>query len=58
MGNRVELMASAIYELIGRAVVRLVWWRYRKQIQLAGAAAVAGVVVGGYLLSRREPPEG
>lgn len=51
-------MASATYELIGRAVVRLAWWRFGRQIQIAGAAAVVVALTGGYLLSRRNPPEG
>jgi hypothetical protein len=49
---------GAIYELIGRIVVRLAWWRFGRQIRIAGAIALAGVLAGGYLLSRREPPEG
>ena len=49
---------STIYELIGRLVVRLAWWRFRRQIQVAGVLAGAAVLAGGYLLSRREPPEG
>jgi hypothetical protein len=51
-------MMSSIYEFIGRAVVRMVWWRFRRPIQAAGAIAAAAVIAGGYLLSRREPPEG
>ena len=49
---------SAIYELIGRIVVQAMWWRFGRQIKLAGAVALAGVVAAGYLLSHREPPEG
>ena len=49
---------SVIYELIGRVVVRLAWWRFGRQIQIAGAVALVGVIAGGYLLSRRDPPEG
>jgi hypothetical protein len=49
---------SVIYELIGRFVVRALWWRFGNGIKLAGAAALAGVLVAGYLLSHREPPEG
>ena len=49
---------GVIYELIGRIVVRLAWWRFGRQIRIAGAVALAAVFVGGYLLSRREPPEG
>ena len=49
---------SAVYELIGRLVVRLAWWRFGRQIQIAGAIALVAAVAGGYRLSRREPPEG
>lgn len=49
---------SYLYELIGRAVVKLAWWRFRRQIQVAGAVTVVALVGGGWLLSRREPPEG
>jgi len=49
---------SSLYELIGRLVVRLAWWRFGRQIQIAGVVALAAAVAGGYLLSRREPPEG
>lgn len=49
---------SAVYELIWRLVVRLAWWRFGRQIQIAGAIALVAAVAGGYLLSRREPPEG
>jgi hypothetical protein len=51
-------MMSTIYELIGRAVVRFAWARYRREITIAGAALGGAVVAGAYLLSRREPPEG
>ena len=62
-------MASSIYELIGRLVVwhapligRLVMWyvrvRYGRQIKIAGAVGLATALAGGYLLARREPPEG
>jgi hypothetical protein len=49
---------SAIYELIGRIVVQAMWWRFGREIKLAGAVALAAVVAAGYLLSHREPPEG
>jgi hypothetical protein len=49
---------SALYELIGRVVVRLAWWRFGRQIKVAGAVALGALFVGGYLLSHREPPEG
>lgn len=51
-------MASAIYELIGRVVVRLAWWRFGRQIQVAGLVALVAAAAAGYVLSRREPPEG
>lgn len=47
-----------IYELIGRAVVRVVWWRFGRQIQIAGAVALLAAGLAGYLLSHRDPPEG
>jgi len=49
---------SAIYELIGRTVVRLVWWRFGGQIKVAGAVALVTIGVAGYLAATREPPEG
>jgi hypothetical protein len=49
---------SALYELIGRLVVRFVWLRYGRQLKLAAGAGLAALVVGGYLAARREPPEG
>ena len=49
---------AAVYELIGRLVVRLAWWRFGRQIQIAGAVALVAAIAGGYLLSRRDPPEG
>lgn len=49
---------GTVYELIGRIVVRLAWWRFGRQIRIAGALALGLVLAGGYLLSRREPPEG
>jgi hypothetical protein len=51
-------MGSAIYELIGRIVVRLTWLRFGRQIKIAGGVLVVLVAVGGYLISRRPPPEG
>ena len=49
---------SSIYEFIGRTVVRVVWWRFGRQLQIAGLAAlfVAGGL--GYVLSRKTPEEG
>lgn len=49
---------AVVYELIGRFVVRTLWWRFGRQIQIAGALALAAAVAGGYLLSRKDPPEG
>jgi hypothetical protein len=51
-------MTANIYELIGRLVVRVVWLRYGRQIRIAAVASVAAGLVGGYLLARRQPPEG
>jgi hypothetical protein len=51
-------MMSAVYELIGRVVVRLAWWRFGAQIKVAGAVAVAGILAAGWVLSRKDPPEG
>ncbi len=48
----------ALYELIGRTVVRLAWRRFGIQIKLAGAAALVTLGVAGYLAATREPPEG
>jgi hypothetical protein len=49
---------SVIYEVIGRFFFRLAWWRFGRQIQIAGAVALVAAVAGGYVLSRRNPPEG
>jgi hypothetical protein len=49
---------SVVYELVGRFIVRLVWWRFGRQVQIAGAVALVAAAAGAYLLSRREPPEG
>ena len=49
---------SSIYELIGRLVVRFAWARYGRQITIAGALLGALVVAAGYVIAKREPPEG
>ena len=49
---------SAIYELIGRIVVRVAWLRFGRQIKIAGGVFAVLVLAGGYLLAKREPPEG
>ena len=51
-------MMSAIYELIGRTVVRFAWARYRREITIAGAVAGGALAAGIYLVARRDPPEG
>lgn len=51
-------MSSAIYELIGRIVVRLAWLRFGRQIQVAGGVVAVVAVVIGYLAAKRTPPEG
>jgi predicted transcriptional regulator len=49
---------SAVYELIGRLVVRFVRVRYRRQLRVAAAIGVAAAAVAGYVAMTREPPEG
>ncbi len=49
---------AAIYELIGRLVVRFIRVRYRRQIRIAVGIGVAGVLASAYLAATREPPEG
>ena len=49
---------AAIYELIGRLVVRFVRVRYRRQIRIALGVGVAAILAGGYLAATRQPPEG
>lgn len=51
-------MSAMFYELIGRLWVRLTWRRFGRQIKAAGIAVAAAALVGGYLLARRDPPEG
>jgi len=52
------MISSRIYEWIGRAVVQLAWWRYGRQIRMAGFGFAALLAVAAWLISRREPPEG
>jgi hypothetical protein len=47
-----------VYEVIGRAVVRLGWLYYGRRIKIAGGVTALFVAGGVYLLSRRTPPEG
>lgn len=49
---------SAIYELIGRLVVRSVWLRYGRQLRTAAGVGLGALLLGGYLAAKREPPEG
>lgn len=49
---------TSVYEYIGRTVVRVVWWRFGRQLQITGIAALLLAGTAGYLLSRRDPPEG
>ena len=49
---------SAVYELIGRLVVRFIWLRYGRQIRIVAGLGLGAVLVGGYLIARSEPPEG
>ncbi|HEY8002305.1 MAG: hypothetical protein ACHQJ5_03090 [Vicinamibacteria bacterium] len=51
-------MASAIYELIGRFVVRSFWLRFGGQVKVAGGVFAVFLLVAGYLIAKREPPEG
>ena len=51
-------MVSSIYELIGRLVVRLAWARFGGQVKIAGGVLAVLVLAGGYLLAKRQPPEG
>lgn len=49
---------AIVYEHIGRIVVQAMWWRFGRQIRLAGIAALFLAGAAGFLLSRRSPPEG
>ena len=49
---------SVIYELIGRLVVRTLWWRFQRELRIAGGVFAALVLVAGFLAARRTPPEG
>ena len=57
MTGRVEGVSS-VYETIGRLVVRLVVWRFGRQLKIAGALGLVAVGVAGYLAATRDPPEG
>ena len=51
-------MRNAIYEMVGRFIVRLMWWRFGSRLKLAGGVLALAVIAGGWLVARREPPEG
>jgi hypothetical protein len=51
-------MTAAVYELIGRLVVRFVRVRYRRQLRIAAGLGIAIAGIAGYLAISREPPEG
>jgi hypothetical protein len=53
---------SAVYEGIGRLVVSAVMFKFGRQVRIAGALGLAGLVIGGavgaYLLASRDVEEG
>jgi hypothetical protein len=49
---------SAIYEAIGRAVVKFVRIRYQREIRIAAAIGIVSVLLGGYLAANRSVDEG
>jgi hypothetical protein len=49
---------SAIYEAIGRLVVRFVWARYGRRIRIGLGVALASLLLGGYLAASRKMEEG
>ena len=51
-------MRAAIYEKVGRFILRLAWWRFGRQLKLAGGVFALAVLAGGWLVARRQPPEG
>ena len=51
-------MSSLAYEWIGRIVVRAVWWRFQGQLKVAGGVFAVLVLLAGYVVARRVPPEG
>ena len=51
-------MASWIYELIGRFIVRLMWLRFSSQLKVAGGVLAVLTLLLGYAIAKRQPPEG
>ena len=49
---------SAFYEAIGRTVVTVIRVRFRRQLRIAGAVAIVGTAIIGYLLATRDVEEG
>ena len=49
---------ALVYEWIGRIVVRAILWRFQSQLKIAGGVFAAVVLVAGYVIAKREPPEG
>ena len=49
---------SKLYELLGRLVVLGVRVRYGREIRIAGGVLAVLALTGGYLITRRQPPEG
>ena len=44
--------------MVGRFIVRLAWLRFGSQIKIAGGVLALAVLAGGFLVARRQPPEG
>jgi hypothetical protein len=51
-------MTNDVYEFLGRLVVFALRTRYRTQLRVAAGTGIAAVLLGGYLIARRSPPEG
>jgi hypothetical protein len=51
-------MTNAIYEYVGRFVVRLVWFRFGSQIKIVAAVFAGVTALAGFVIARRTPPEG
>ena len=49
---------SAIYELIGRLVVKVAWLQFGRQVKIAGGVLAVLALAIGFLLANRQPPEG
>ena len=51
-------MMAAIYQQIGRIMVRYWLIKYRRQIRLAAGIGAAAGLAAGYAIATRQPPEG